>query len=177
MVFLTATLQRQVVGQFKQGRDRYWRKKIIFDHAKHFYGRHRNCYSLTIRAVHRAWVYQNRYRHLKKNNLRKLWIVRLNAAAKEHGLKYSSFIGGLVQHHVALDRKILSQLAVYEPKTFQCLTELAKRKTEEGILSALVKNPDKVVNRLTTQQDLLEEGIRKLRLSSTQEAKKTTVTS
>lgn len=165
MVFLTAARQAR---KLRKAPDRWWRKKVIFDQAKHFYGRNSNCYSLAIRAVHRAWVFQNRNRHVKKWNLRRLWILRIHAGAKEHELRYAQFVGGIIKHNIALDRKVLAQLAIYEPKTFQSLAELSKQKFEEGLLAGLAEDPDKIVNRLTTQEDLLEEGLRKLRLNAAQ---------
>ncbi|QQS39558.1 50S ribosomal protein L20 [Candidatus Woesebacteria bacterium] len=69
-------------------------------------------------AVLHAGQYAFEGRKLKKRNLRRLWITRLNAAVKEHGLNYSSFIKALNDKHVELDRKILSEIAISDPETF-----------------------------------------------------------
>lgn len=82
--------------------------------------------------------------------MRKLWITRIAAASREHGLKYPVLISNLVKTQVALNRKVLSDLAIYEPKTFKALAALAKRRREEGFLAALGegKEPEGVFSRV-----------------------------
>lgn len=92
--------------------------------------------------------------------------MRISAAAQEHGLTYSRFVGNLLKYNIQLDRKVLSHIAIYEPKTFRCLAELARRKQKEGILAALEQNPEGVLSRSVTQEDLLAESVRKLRINA-----------
>ncbi|XP_059807988.1 39S ribosomal protein L20, mitochondrial [Hypanus sabinus] len=132
MVFLT--LSRWIRSR---GPDRYWRVQEVLKHARHFRGRKNRCYSLALRAVRRAFLYSTKARKLKKRNMRTLWISRIAAASREHGLKYPILIGNLIKSQVELNRKVLADLAVYEPKTFKSLAALAKRRREEGFLDAL----------------------------------------
>ncbi|XP_054768676.2 large ribosomal subunit protein bL20m-like [Lytechinus pictus] len=153
-----------------RGPDRYWRRKFYLDQSTRYFGRRRNCFSVAIRAVRRAWQNSTAGRKKKKGQMRRLWNLRISAAAQEHGLTYAPFIGNLLKHNIQLDRKVLSHLAIYEPKTFKCLAELARQKQKEGMLAALEKNPEGVLSRGVTQEDLLAESIRKLRLSSSPSA-------
>ncbi|XP_033642199.1 39S ribosomal protein L20, mitochondrial-like [Asterias rubens] len=150
-----------------RGTSSYWKRKFVFDQTQHFFGRRRNCYSIAIRALQKAWVKAYSGRRHKKRLLRKLWIGRINSAVKEHDITYSPFMENLLKYNIQLDRKILSILAITEPKTFKCLAELAKAKREEGLLAAVRANPDRVLSRQTTQDDLLE-SVKKLRISDQQ---------
>ncbi|XP_048417348.1 39S ribosomal protein L20, mitochondrial [Stegostoma tigrinum] len=132
MVFLS--LSRWIRSR---GPDRYWRVQEVLQHARHFRGRKNRCYSLALRAVRRAFLYSTKARRLKKRNMRTLWINRIAAASREHGLKYPILISNLVKCQVELNRKVLSDLAIYEPKTFKSLAALAKRRREEGFHDAL----------------------------------------
>ncbi|KAK2509129.1 hypothetical protein MC885_006447 [Smutsia gigantea] len=85
-------------------------------------------------AVTRAFVKCTR---LKKRSMRTLWINRITAASQEHGLKYPAFIINLVKCQVELNRKVLADLAIYEPKTFKSLAALAQRRRQEGFAAAL----------------------------------------
>ncbi|KAG8505514.1 39S ribosomal protein L20, mitochondrial [Galemys pyrenaicus] len=130
MVFLTAQLWLR-----NRLTDRYWRVQEVLRHARHFRGRKSRCYRLAVRAVTRAFVKCTRARRLKKRTMRTLWISRITAASQEHGLKYPALVGNLVK--VELNRKVLADLAIYEPKTFKSLAALAKRRREEGLAAAL----------------------------------------
>ncbi|XP_029434493.1 39S ribosomal protein L20, mitochondrial [Rhinatrema bivittatum] len=132
MVFLS--LARWVRNR---GPDRYWRVQEVLKHARHFRGRKNRCFSLAIRAVHRAFVYATKARKAKKRIMRKLWISRIAGACREHGLKYPILMCNLVKTQVALNRKVISDLAIYEPKTFKALASLAQRRREEGFLVVL----------------------------------------
>ncbi|KAM8927037.1 large ribosomal subunit protein bL20m [Pelodytes ibericus] len=145
MVFLS--LSRWVRSR---GPDRYWKVQDIVKHARHFRGRKNRCYSLAVLAVRRAFVYSTKARRAKKSIMRTLWISRIAAATREHGLKYPALICNLVKCQVALNRKVLSELAIYEPKTFKSLSALAKRRREEGFIAALGdgKEPEGVFSRL-----------------------------
>lgn len=89
-------------------------------------------------------------RRLKKRIMRTLWINRISAASQEHGLKYPAFIVGLIKCQVELNRKVLADLAIYEPKTFKSLAALAKRRRQEGFAAALGdgKEPEGIFSRV-----------------------------
>uniref|UniRef100_A0ABI7YH77 Mitochondrial ribosomal protein L20 n=1 Tax=Felis catus TaxID=9685 RepID=A0ABI7YH77_FELCA len=118
--------------------------------GEHFRGRKNRCYRLAVRAVTRAFVKCTKARRLKKRNMRTLWINRITAASQEHGLKYPAFIVNLIKCQVELNRKVLADLAVYEPKTFKSLAALAKRRRQEGFAAALGdgKEPEGVFSRV-----------------------------
>ncbi|XP_070560848.1 large ribosomal subunit protein bL20m-like [Ptychodera flava] len=117
--------------------DRWARKQKIFALSKYFGYRRRNCYSLAVRTVHKALQYSTLARIKKKRHMRTLWIMRLSAATREHGMKYHHFMQNLTKCNIQLDRKVLSHLAVYEPKTFKSLVEVARSRQQEGLLAAL----------------------------------------
>lgn len=79
-----------------------------------------------VEAVHRAWAFAYRGRKEKKRQMRRLWIVRINAAVRIHGLTYSRFIEGLKKANIELDRKVLSDLAVLDPGGFGKVVEAAR---------------------------------------------------
>jgi len=76
--------------------------------------------------VEKSWQYQYRDRRNKKRDWRRLWITRINAATREHGVKYNEFINGLGRENVCVDRKILAELAVNEPHSFKALVDRVK---------------------------------------------------
>ncbi|XP_023953886.1 39S ribosomal protein L20, mitochondrial [Bicyclus anynana] len=123
MVFLTiANLIRC------RGPDEFWRKRKIFRLAAHYIGRRRNCYSVAVRNVHHALVYATKARRLKKQDMKDLWDTRISAACEQHNITAFSMREGLERSNILLDRKSLSDLAAWEPKTFQCLAAVASRK-------------------------------------------------
>lgn len=105
--------------------------------ARHFRGRKNRCFSLAVRAVRRAFVYATKGRQLKKRNMRTLWISRIAAGSHEHGMRYPVLMNNLVKSSVQLNRKVLSDLAISEPRTFQSLAKLARVRQEEGFRAAL----------------------------------------
>ncbi|KAM4016883.1 large ribosomal subunit protein bL20m [Anomaloglossus baeobatrachus] len=133
-----------------RGPDRYWRVQEVLQYARHFRGRKNRCFSMAIRAVRRAFVYSTKARKAKKRIMRTLWITRMTAAVQEHGVKYPHFISNLAKCQVALNRKVMSDLAICEPKTFKSLAALAKRRGEEGLVSALGdgKEPEGIFSRV-----------------------------
>ncbi|CAN2388204.1 ribosomal protein L20 [Pristimantis euphronides] len=149
MVFLS--LSRWVRSR---GPDHYWRAQEVLKHARHFRGRKNRCFSMAIRAVRRAFVYSTKARKAKKRIMRTLWINRITGAVQEHGIKYSHFVSNLAKCQVALNRKVLSDLAIYEPKTFKSLAALAKRRGEEGLVAALGdgKEPEGIFSRVLHYQ-------------------------
>ncbi|XP_071944133.1 large ribosomal subunit protein bL20-like [Antedon mediterranea] len=148
-----------------RGPDKFWRKKFIFDQATNFYGRRRNCYRIAVRAVQRAWQFGQKSRKVKKRAARELWNMRINAAAREHGLSYSTFIANIARCDIRIDRKMLSNLAIFEPRSFQSLIELAKAKQDEILVRNLKANPDILMQRFTTQEDILAERLQSLKVN------------
>lgn len=102
------------------------RKKKILKQARGYFGGRSKLYRTAREAVQRGLAYAYRDRRARKRDFRRLWIVRINAAARLYGLTYSLFINGLHKAGVALDRKILADLAVRDQATFAKLAELAK---------------------------------------------------
>jgi large subunit ribosomal protein L20 len=110
----------------KRGVTSHAKHKKILKAAKGFYGRRKNTIRAAKGAVDRSMQYATRDRRNKKRDFRALWILRLNAAAREHGLTYSRFIGGLAKAGIVIDRKILAELAIREPQAFCAIAERAK---------------------------------------------------
>ena len=102
------------------------RRNRILEQAKGYYGARSKLFKTARAAVEKGWRYAYRDRKQKKRTFRALWITRINAAARENGLSYSKLINGLKCANVEVDRKILAQLAVTDPKAFGELAELAK---------------------------------------------------
>ena len=101
------------------------RRKKVFKAAKGFYGRRKNTITSANAAVDRSLQHNYIGRKEKKRNFRALWIQRINAAVREHGVTYSRFIAGLAGAGIAIDRKVLSDLATHEPAAFKALVEQA----------------------------------------------------
>ena len=102
------------------------RRNRVLHEAKGYYGARNRLFKTAREAVERAWRYAYRDRKQRKRVFRALWISRINAAAREHDLSYSRLIHGLKLAGVEVDRKILAQLAVSDPKAFGELADLAK---------------------------------------------------
>jgi large subunit ribosomal protein L20 len=102
------------------------RKKRLFKLAKGFVGDRKNHLRLTSDAVMRALAYNYKHRKLRKREFRSLWITRISAAAKMHGISYSKFIYGLKKAQCGLDRKILSEMAIHDPSGFAAIVGRAK---------------------------------------------------
>ena len=103
------------------------RHKRLLKQTKGFWGQRKNVFKRAKETLLRAMAYAFKGRKLKKRSMRGLFITRINAAAAGHGLSYSVFISGLKNADVALNRKMLSQLAVFEPQAFSELANLAKK--------------------------------------------------
>ncbi len=112
----------------KRGVTHRRRRSRILKEAKGYYGTRSRLFRVAREAVERARAYAYRDRRQRKRQFRALWIARINAAAREHGLSYSRFINGLSQAGVELDRKILAELAVSDSEAFAGLAELATSK-------------------------------------------------
>jgi len=102
------------------------RHRKVLDRAKGYRGRRKNVYRVANQAVNRAEQYAYRDRRQRKRQFRALWIMRINAAARMHGLSYSRFINGLSKADIGLDRKVLADIAVNDSKAFEHLAEQAK---------------------------------------------------
>ncbi|CAM9892963.1 unnamed protein product [Heterosigma akashiwo] len=103
----------------------YKHKKII-SMAKGYKGRANRCFRIAINRVEKALQYAYRDRKVKKREMRKLWIERINAGARQHGIKYSAFINALLKSNVELNRKVLADLAVHEPYSFKSVVDCVK---------------------------------------------------
>ena len=102
------------------------RRKRVLKQAKGFRGRRKNTITNANAAVDRSMQYAYVGRKLRKRNFRALWIQRINAAVREHGLTYSRFIDGLGKAGIEVDRKVLSEMAIHEPTAFAAYVERAK---------------------------------------------------
>jgi large subunit ribosomal protein L20 len=104
------------------------RKRQILAEAKGYFGRRKNLYKTAKEAVERARRYAYRDRKNRKREFRRLWIVRINAAARQNGLSYSRFMDGLKKSGIEIDRKVLADLAIREPNAFEQLASAARSK-------------------------------------------------
>ncbi|CAI8297539.1 MAG: 50S ribosomal protein L20 [Polaribacter sp. SA4-10] len=102
------------------------RRKKILKAAKGYFGRRKNVYTVAKNAVEKGMLYAYRDRKNNKRNFRSLWIVRINAAARLHGMSYSQFIGKVKANNIELNRKVLADLAVNNPETFKAVVEKIK---------------------------------------------------
>ena len=114
------------MARVKRGVTSHAKHKKVFKAAKGFYGRRKNTIRTAKPAVDKAMQYAFRDRKRKKRTFRALWIQRLNAAVRPFGLTYSRFIDGMAKSGITVDRKVLSDLAINEPVSFQLITEKAK---------------------------------------------------
>jgi large subunit ribosomal protein L20 len=117
------------MARVKRGVTSHARHKKVLKAAKGYYGRRKNTIRVAKQAVEKAQQYAYRDRKRKKRTFRALWIQRLNAAVRPFGLTYSRFINGLGKAGLAVDRKILSDLAIREPAAFEAIVEKAKAAT------------------------------------------------
>src|ERR1700732_3661324 len=114
------------MARVKRGVTSHAKHKKVLKAAKGFYGRRKNTIRIAKQAVEKANQYAYRDRKRRKRTFRALWVQRLNAAVRSFGLTYSRFIDGLGKAGVAVDRKVLSDLAIREPTAFQAIVEQAK---------------------------------------------------
>ena len=110
----------------KRGRATRKRHKKVLGYAKGYVGSKSKLYKSANQAVMKAWKYAYRHRRQKKRDFRRLWIARINAACREHGLSYSKFINALNKSNIKLNRKILADLAVRDKDTFKELISQVK---------------------------------------------------
>ncbi|HUG14519.1 MAG TPA: 50S ribosomal protein L20 [Thermomicrobiales bacterium] len=112
--------------RIKRGVTSRRRHKAVLERASGFRGTRNRLYKRANEAVMRSLSYQYRDRRTRKREMRKLWIMRLNAASREHGLPYGRFIEGLSKAGIEVDRKILADLAVRDPRAFAQFVDQAK---------------------------------------------------
>jgi large subunit ribosomal protein L20 len=114
------------MSRAKKGFKARRRRNRVFKQAKGFFGSRSRLFKVTKMAVLHAWKDAYIGRKLRKRDMRGLWIIRINAGARLHGLSYSKLIGGLKKANVALDRKILADLAVADPEGFAKVISVAR---------------------------------------------------
>ncbi|KAH8257318.1 hypothetical protein KR038_007217 [Drosophila bunnanda] len=147
MVFLNLALMVRA-----RGPDEFWRKRRIFKMAAHYRSRTRNVYSFAIRSVHRALAYATKGRKLKKLDMAQLWTTRVEAGCQQYGVGLEAFKEGLARSDILLNkyvspynvqphlfmyfifRKMLSDLAIWEPRSFETLVNISReRAAVEGL--------------------------------------------
>ena len=102
------------------------RRKKVLKQAKGYFGRRKNVWTVAKNAVDQAMLYAYRDRRNKKRSFRALWIMRINAGARLHGLSYSQFMGKLKANNIDLNRKVLADLAMNDPKAFEAIVNKIK---------------------------------------------------
>ena len=115
------------MARVKRGVTAHARHKKVIKLAKGYRGRSNNCFRLALQRVEKALQYAYRDRRNRKRQFRALWIQRINAAVREHGLTYSQFMHGLTKEAVTVDRKMLAELAVNNKDSFKSLVEQARK--------------------------------------------------
>jgi len=103
------------------------RRRKILKQAKGYWGRRKNVYTVAKNAVEKGLLYQYRDRKTRKRNFRKLWITRINAAARQNGISYSKFIHAMKQKNMTINRKVLADIAVRDPETFTAIVKEATK--------------------------------------------------
>jgi large subunit ribosomal protein L20 len=98
----------------------------VLKQAKGYYGRRKNVWTVAKNAVEKAMSYAYRDRRTKKRNFRSLWITRINAGARLHGMSYSEFMGKVKAQNIELNRKVLADLAMNHPEAFKAIVEKVK---------------------------------------------------
>ena len=102
------------------------RRKKVLKQAKGYFARRKNVWTIAKNAVDKAMLYAYRDRRNKKRTFRALWIMRINAGARAHGLSYSQFIGKLKTNNIELNRKVLADLAMNNPEAFKAIVDKVK---------------------------------------------------
>ena len=118
------------MARVKRGVTAHAKHKKVLKAAKGFYGRRKNTIRTAKAAVDKSLQYAYRDRKARKRNFRALWVQRINAATREHGLTYGRFVDGLNKAGIEIDRKVLSDLAIHEPQAFAALVAKAKTALE-----------------------------------------------
>ena len=103
------------------------RRKKVLKFAKGFFGRRKNVWTVAKNTLEKGWGYAYRDRKAKKREFRQLWIQRINAGVREHGLSYSKFMGELSKQEIQLNRKVLADLAMNHPEAFKAVVDKVKK--------------------------------------------------
>lgn len=119
------------MARVKRGNKKTQRRKKVLKAAKGYYGKKSKAYRVAKEAVDRAGAFAYRDRRQRKRDLRRLWIVRINAAARLNGLSYNRLIGGLAKAGCEVNRKMLADIAVRDPQAFSEFADLAKGTFEQ----------------------------------------------
>ncbi len=114
------------MARVKRGVTAHAKHKKVLNAAKGYYGRRKNTIRVAKQAVEKAMQYQFRDRKRRKRSFRALWIQRINAAVREHGMTYGVFIHGLSKLGVEVDRKMLSDIAIKDPPAFKALVDQSR---------------------------------------------------
>ena len=114
------------MARVKRGVTAHAKHKKVLKAAKGFYGRRKNTIRIAKQAVEKSKQYAYRDRKVRKRNFRALWVQRINAAVRMHGLTYGRFIDGLNKAGIEIDRKVMSDMAIHEPQAFAALVAKAK---------------------------------------------------
>ena len=114
------------MAKVKGGPRAHARHRKVIKQAKGYYGRRKSCFRTAVQAVEKAGQYAYRDRRAKKRDFRRLWIQRINAAARLHDLKYSTLIHGLKLAGIELDRKVLAEIAYQDEAGFAALAKQAQ---------------------------------------------------
>ena len=115
------------MSRVKRGVTSHRRHKKVLEQTKGFRGRAKSCFRIAIRRLQKSWEYAYVGRKIKKRDYRSLWIQRINAAVRLHGLKYSTFMSGIKKSGILLDRKILADLALHNESEFVKIIETVKK--------------------------------------------------
>lgn len=123
------------MARVKRGVTTHARHKKITKQAEGYIGRNKNVFRAAIERVEKGLQYAYRDRRNRKRSFRALWIQRINAGARAHGLTYSQFMNGIKRAGIETDRKVLSDLAIHEPAAFKALADQAQSALKESALS------------------------------------------
>ena len=129
------------MARVKRGVTTHARHKKVLKQAEGYRGRSKNVYKAAIERVEKGLQYAYRDRRVRKRSFRGLWIQRINAGARQHGLTYSQFMNGMKRAGIELDRKVLSDIAVREPLAFKTLVEQAQAALAEAPQAAPAEAP------------------------------------
>lgn len=115
------------MARVKRAVNAHKKRRTVLKRAKGYYGAKSRTYRSAKEQTQHSMQYQYRDRRNKKRDIRRLWIVRINAGARQNGMSYSMFMNGLHKAGIELDRKVLSDMAINDPKAFSALVEVAKK--------------------------------------------------
>lgn len=115
------------MARVKRGFKARRRRNRVLRQAEGFWGGRKNRFRQAVEVLHRAWQYAYAGRRLRRRDFRRLWITRINAAARQNGTTYGRLIHDLKQADIALDRKVLADIAVHDPATFAAVVQAAHK--------------------------------------------------